>query len=84
MAISLLRRVSVLETKPCLRTPDQNFKATFVRDTNDHIQLRAAVVGWALAMKRQTVIDSLYGDSCSDLLDANHDELEAKADISHT
>ncbi|WP_415409658.1 hypothetical protein ACLM45_12915 [Synechococcus sp. A10-1-5-9] len=76
----LVRRAVVLKTKPRLGTPDRNLKAAIVGDAPAHIQLRAEVMGWALSMERQDVIDTLYGDACSDLLEANLDELEANAD----
>ena len=76
----LVRRAVVLRTKPRLGAPDRDLKATIVGDTPEHVLLRAEVMGWALSMERQQVIDTLYGDACSDLLDANLDELEANAD----
>lgn len=76
----IVRRALVLQTKPRLAAPDRNLKAAIVGDTTEHTQLRSEVIGWALSMPRQDVIDTLYGDACSDLLNANLDELEANAD----
>jgi phage/plasmid-associated DNA primase len=76
----LVRRALVLTTKPRLGSPNRNLKATIVGDTAEHIQLRGEVMGWALSMERQQVIDTLYGDACSDFLDSNLEELEANAD----
>jgi hypothetical protein len=76
----IIRRAIVLKTQPRLVAPDLDLKAAVVGNTAAHLQLRAAVIGWALAMPRQDVIDTLYGDACSDLLSDNLDELEANAD----
>ena len=75
-----VRRALVLTTKPRLSKPNRSIKAAIVGNTTEHATLRAQVIGWALAMPRRDVIDTLYGDACSDLLSANLDDLEANAD----
>ena len=80
----LIRRAILIRTKPRLSSPDRNLKASLVGDSPAHVQLRAAVMGWALSMERSLVDEVLYGDACSELLDANLAELESSADaVSH-
>lgn len=75
-----VRRAIVLTTKPRLGKPDRSIKSAIVGKTPKHVQLRSEVMGWALSMPRQDVIDILYGDAASDLLDSTLEDLEANAD----
>ena len=80
----MVRRALILRTIPRLGGVDRTLKASIVGNATTHQQLRAEVLGWALSMPKQDVIDTIYGDACRDLLDANSDELEANADaIAH-
>ena len=76
----LVRRALILRTIARLGGVDRNLKDSIVGNSPDHIRLRSEVLGWALSMPKHDVIDTLYGDACGDLLDANLDELEANAD----
>jgi phage/plasmid-associated DNA primase len=74
------RRALVLTTNSRDSKPDRNLKASIVGDTEQHRQLRAEVIGWALSMPKADVIDTLYGDAAADYLDANLRELEDGGD----
>ena len=76
----IARRALVLTTNPRDSKPNLNLKASVVGDTEQHRQLRAEVIGWALSMPKTDVIDALYGDAAADYLDANLRELEDGAD----
>ena len=75
-----VRRAILLTTKPRLAQADRSIKASLVGNTAKHQQLRSEVMGWALSMPRQDVVDILYGDAAADILGSNLDELEANAD----
>ena len=75
-----VRRALVLTTKPRLQDPDRSIKAAIVGDSAEHVRLRSEVMGWALSMPRQDVVDTLYGDAAADVLNTNLDDLEANAD----
>jgi hypothetical protein len=76
----LTRRALVLTTNQRDCKPDRNIKDSVVGDTEQHRQLRAEVIGWALSMPKAEVIDTLYGNASADYLDANLRELEDGAD----